>query len=181
AATAQTAVMPTAVRCLRASADRRILGSTFQRLGPYRAVIAYDRLYRSRFVTLAQREPLVVPGFSAQVCECATDRTEPVLPSSALGEVTPIASFTDLGLSSAQLQVLHRRGITEPLPIQAAIIPDALAGRDVSGMAPTGSGKTLAFALPMAALVARGLPRRPRGLVLAPTRELASQIAAELA
>jgi superfamily II DNA/RNA helicase len=103
------------------------------------------------------------------------------LPSSALGEVTPIASFTDLGLSSAQLQVLHRRGITEPLPIQAAIIPDALAGRDVSGMAPTGSGKTLAFALPMAALVARGLPRRPRGLVLAPTRELASQIAAELA
>ena len=78
------------------------------------------------------------------------------------------------------VQVLHRRGITEPLPVQAAIIPDALEGRDVSGMAPTGSGKTLAFALPMAAMVSRGTPKRPRGLVLAPTRELASQIAGEL-
>ena len=93
----------------------------------------------------------------------------------------PSASFTDLGLPHALLQVLHRRGITEPLPVQSAIIPDALEGRDVSGMAPTGSGKTLAFALPMAALVSRGLPKRPRGLVLAPTRELAAQIAGELA
>ncbi len=101
--------------------------------------------------------------------------------SSAVGAITPIASFTDLGVPHAMVQVLHRRGITEPLPVQAAIIPDALEGRDVSGMAPTGSGKTLAFALPMAALVSRGAPKRPRGLVLAPTRELASQIAGELA
>ena len=100
--------------------------------------------------------------------------------SLALGEATPGASFADLGVSHALVQVLHRRGITEPLPVQAAIIPDALEGRDVSGMAPTGSGKTLAFALPMAALVSRGVPKRPRGLVLAPTRELAAQIAGEL-
>jgi len=59
-------------------------------------------------------------------------------------------------------------------------LPDALAGRDVSGRAPTGSGKTLAFALPMAASIHKAKPRRPTGLVLAPTRELASQIAAEL-
>ncbi len=101
--------------------------------------------------------------------------------SSAVGAITPIASFTDLGVPHAMVQVLHRRGITEPLPVQAAIIPDALEGRDVSGMAPTGSGKTLAVALPMAALVSRGAPKRPRGLVLAPTRELACQIAGELA
>ena len=98
--------------------------------------------------------------------------------SLALGEAHAHASFTDLGVSQALVQVLHRQGITEPLPVQAAIIPDALSGRDVSGMAPTGSGKTLAFVLPMAALVSRGTPKRPRGLVLAPTRELASQILA---
>jgi superfamily II DNA/RNA helicase len=89
-------------------------------------------------------------------------------------------SFADLGLPDRLVQVLRRRGITRPLPIQAAAIPDVLAGRDVSGKAPTGSGKTLAFALPIAATLDRGAPQRPRGLVLAPTRELAGQIAAEM-
>ena len=84
-------------------------------------------------------------------------------------------------MPSDLVDVLRRQGITQPLPIQSAAIVDAIAGRDVSGMAPTGSGKTLAFALPMAAKLSRGTPRRPRGLVLAPTRELAAQIAAELA
>jgi superfamily II DNA/RNA helicase len=90
-------------------------------------------------------------------------------------------SFAGLGLPHALVQVLHRRGIRQPLPIQAAAISDVVAGRDVSGKAPTGSGKTLAFALPMAATLERSRPRRPRGLVLVPTRELASQIAAEMA
>jgi superfamily II DNA/RNA helicase len=85
-----------------------------------------------------------------------------------------------LGLPPEFVRVLERRGITETLPIQALCIPDALAGRDVSGKAPTGSGKTLAFSLPMAALLGKGRPRRPTGLVLAPTRELAAQIAGEL-
>lgn len=93
----------------------------------------------------------------------------------------PIASFSDLGLPGTLVSVLGRLGITRPLPIQAAAIPDALAGRDVSGKAPTGSGKTLAFALPIAATLTRGAPKHPRALVLAPTRELASQIAAEMA
>jgi superfamily II DNA/RNA helicase len=90
-------------------------------------------------------------------------------------------SFAELGLPVWLVEVLRQRGLTEPLPIQAATIADALEGRDVSGKAPTGSGKTLAFALPLAATVSRGAPRRPRALVLAPTRELASQIAAEIA
>jgi superfamily II DNA/RNA helicase len=91
------------------------------------------------------------------------------------------ATFDELGVPSEFVSVLAAQGITSPLPIQAASIPDALAGRDVCGMAPTGSGKTLAFAIPMAARIGRGTPRRPRGLILAPTRELAMQIAVELA
>jgi len=92
----------------------------------------------------------------------------------------PITSFSDLGLPGALVSALRRRGITVPLPVQAAAIPDALAGRDVSAKAPTGSGKTLAFALPIAATLTRGAPKHPRALVLVPTRELASQIAAEM-
>jgi superfamily II DNA/RNA helicase len=89
-------------------------------------------------------------------------------------------SFAELDLPDTLVEVLRQRGITRPLPIQAAAITDVLAGRDVSGKAPTGSGKTLAFALPIAATLERGVARRPRGLVLAPTRELVSQIAAEM-
>ncbi|WP_098470210.1 DEAD/DEAH box helicase [Serinibacter salmoneus] len=77
------------------------------------------------------------------------------------------------------LDSLTERGFTEPFPIQAATLPDSLAGRDVLGRGRTGSGKTLAFSLPLVARLAGGRrsPGRPRGLVLAPTRELASQIA----
>ena len=94
--------------------------------------------------------------------------------------MAPTRTFAELGVPRPLVEVLTTRGISAPLPIQAATIADALNGRDVSGKAPTGSGKTLAFALPMAARVGRGAPRRPKGLVLAPTRELAAQIAAEL-
>ena len=76
--------------------------------------------------------------------------------------------------------MLARRGITSPFPIQAMTIPDVLAGRDVAGRAPTGSGKTLAFGLPALARLERGRSRRPRGLILSPTRELADQILTEL-
>jgi len=89
-------------------------------------------------------------------------------------------SFADLGVPEDVVDVLARRGATEPFPIQAATVPDLLAGRDVCGRAPTGSGKTLAFGIPLATRVAKGTPRRPRGLVLSPTRELAEQIHKEL-
>ena len=89
-------------------------------------------------------------------------------------------TFADLGVPSSIYGALEARGITAPFAIQAATIDDALAGRDVCGRAPTGSGKTLAFGIPLVATVDRAQPGRPRGLVLAPTRELAEQIATEL-
>ena len=71
-------------------------------------------------------------------------------------------------------------GISTPLPVQAATIPDALAGRDICGQAPTGSGKTLAFGLPLVRTLGSAPARKPRALVLVPTRELADQVAAVL-
>jgi superfamily II DNA/RNA helicase len=78
--------------------------------------------------------------------------------------------------------VLSEGGITAPRPIQAAVLPDALAGLDILGSAQTGSGKTLGFSLPLVARLADGhtMACRPRGLVLVPTRELASQVQAVL-
>ncbi|MCZ7536999.1 MAG: DEAD/DEAH box helicase [Acidimicrobiia bacterium] len=89
-------------------------------------------------------------------------------------------SFTDLGVPADLVSALERKGITTPFEVQSATIPDGLAGRDVCGRAPTGSGKTLAFGIPLVARVERAQPRRPRALVLAPTRELAAQIQREL-
>jgi superfamily II DNA/RNA helicase len=89
-------------------------------------------------------------------------------------------SFADLGVPEDLVQVLARRGATDPFPIQEATLPDLLAGRDVCGRAPTGSGKTLAFGIPLATRVAKGRPRRPRALILSPPRELAEQIHKEL-
>jgi superfamily II DNA/RNA helicase len=88
--------------------------------------------------------------------------------------------FADLGVPANLVAALSADGIAEPFPIQAATIPDALAGKDVLGRGRTGSGKTLAFGLPMISRLA-GSSRRekvqPRGLVLVPTRELAMQVA----
>ena len=89
-------------------------------------------------------------------------------------------TFAQLGVPDTICRALARNGITQPFAIQAATITDALAGRDVCGRAPTGSGKTLAFGIPLVAGVNRAEPRRPRALVLAPTRELAEQISTEL-
>ncbi len=89
-------------------------------------------------------------------------------------------SFADLGVPADLIAVLERGGITTPFDVQIASIPDALAGRDVLGRAPTGSGKTLAFGIPLVAHLGKAQPRRPRGLILSPTRELAEQIRREL-
>ena len=93
---------------------------------------------------------------------------------------TATARFADLGVPSDLCAHLEAAAITEPFPIQSAVIPDALAGRDVAGRAPTGSGKTLAFGLPLVARLRAAQRRRPTALVLAPTRELAEQITREL-
>ncbi|MGL5861926.1 MAG: DEAD/DEAH box helicase, partial [Phycicoccus sp.] len=94
-------------------------------------------------------------------------------------EVTPDNGFAAAGLSDRLVERLARDGLVEPFPRQAATIPDALAGRDVLGRGRTGSGTTLAFGLPtLTRLAGRGRPepRRPRALVLVPTRELAMQV-----
>lgn len=90
-------------------------------------------------------------------------------------------TFADLGVPNDLVDALAKRSITAPFPVQAASIPDLLAGRDVCGCAATGSGKTLAFGIPLLARVHRARPKRPVGLVLAPTRELAAQIEKDLA
>jgi superfamily II DNA/RNA helicase len=94
-------------------------------------------------------------------------------------------TFADLGVPAPIVAALAENGITSPFPIQSATLPDSLAGRDVLGRGRTGSGKTYAFALPLLARLAasgsKRQPKRPRALVLAPTRELASQIEASIA
>ena len=88
-------------------------------------------------------------------------------------------SFAQLGVSKAVAGALDARGITTPFPVQRLVIADVLAGRDVLAKSPTGSGKTLAFGVPIADRVEADGPR-PAALILAPTRELASQIVDEL-
>lgn len=90
-------------------------------------------------------------------------------------------SFADLGVSPDLTAALASRGITAPFAVQELTIADALAGRDVCGKAKTGSGKTLAFGLPLLEKVKGADPRRPRALILVPTRELATQVRDELA
>ena len=93
---------------------------------------------------------------------------------------SPTPTFEALGVSHDLTKTLAEAGIERPFPIQTLAIPDALAGQDICGMAQTGSGKTLAFGLPMIERTTTARPRRPHSLVLAPTRELANQIADEL-
>jgi superfamily II DNA/RNA helicase len=102
-------------------------------------------------------------------------------------EYIPVSSdttFASLGVPASLTTVLAASGITIPTPIQAATLPDSLAGRDVLGRGRTGSGKTYAFLLPLLTrLVASKTPRqsrKPRALILAPTRELANQIQAAM-
>ncbi|MBW0090104.1 DEAD/DEAH box helicase [Pseudonocardia sp. KRD-184] len=87
-------------------------------------------------------------------------------------------SFAELGLPEPVVKALASEGFTEPFPIQAATLPDTIAGRDLLGRGQTGSGKTLAFGLALLSRLAggRSQARRPRGLVLVPTRELATQV-----
>ncbi|MDU0305265.1 DEAD/DEAH box helicase, partial [Streptomyces sp. PAL114] len=96
--------------------------------------------------------------------------TTPALPA--------VEAFEELALPAEMLAALGSEGVTAPFPIQAATLPNSLAGRDVLGRGRTGSGKTLAFGLPLLARTAgrRAEPRRPLALVLVPTRELAGQV-----
>ncbi|MER7107277.1 DEAD/DEAH box helicase [Streptomyces sp. NPDC000229] len=100
------------------------------------------------------------------------------LPETATPALPPVAAFDDLDMPAALLKTLTAQGVTEPFPIQAATLPNSLAGRDILGRGRTGSGKTLAFGLALLARTAgrRAEPKAPLGMVLVPTRELAQQV-----
>ncbi|MBX9397231.1 DEAD/DEAH box helicase [Streptomyces sp. TRM72054] len=101
-----------------------------------------------------------------------------VLPAEG-DDQSPDLTFADLGLPEGVVRKLAQNGVTTPFPIQAATIPDALAGKDILGRGRTGSGKTLSFGLPALAQLAGGRTekKRPRAVILTPTRELAMQVA----
>ncbi|MET8923178.1 DEAD/DEAH box helicase, partial [Streptomyces sp. NPDC004623] len=97
----------------------------------------------------------------------------------AAEDAEPSVTFADLGLPEGVVRKLAQNGVTTPFPIQAATIPDALAGKDILGRGRTGSGKTLSFGLPTLAALAGGHTekKKPRAIILTPTRELAMQVA----
>jgi superfamily II DNA/RNA helicase len=106
-----------------------------------------------------------------------------VVPVGADATVLPTdTTFEALGVPAPLVEVLTGSGITAPFPIQVATLPDSLSGRDVLGRGRTGSGKTLAFSIPLVARLAasdsKRQAKRPRSLILVPTRELANQVAA---
>jgi superfamily II DNA/RNA helicase len=104
----------------------------------------------------------------------------PRKPSNVKGTPLSSTTFADLGVPQPLVAALTKQGIQAPFPIQAATLPDTLAGKDVLGRGRTGSGKTLAFSLPLVARLAGGVrrPKQARALVLVPTRELANQVLA---
>src|SRR5882724_2019565 len=125
-------------------------------------------------VTAALATPSPGEEFLLTAMPCAES------PATPEHDATP--TFAALGVPAPLVEVLDDQGITAPFPVQAATLPDALAGRDILGRARTGSGKTLGFALPLVSRLAGRSARsaRPLGLVLVPTRELATQVATVL-
>ncbi|MFH8749058.1 DEAD/DEAH box helicase [Streptomyces rimosus] len=114
---------------------------------------------------------------AAEAAEAAAQAESPETAESP-EDAAPQITFGDLGLDEKIVRKLAANGVTTPFPIQAATIPDALAGRDILGRGRTGSGKTLSFGLPLLSRLAGGhtAKKRPRGVILTPTRELAMQV-----
>ncbi|MEW1720422.1 DEAD/DEAH box helicase [Streptomyces sp. NPDC093109] len=108
----------------------------------------------------------------------ASPKTEFALPVTLTPGLPAVTAFDELDMPAELVGMLSSLGVTEPFPIQAATLPNSLAGRDVLGRGRTGSGKTLAFGLAMLVRTAgqRAQPRQPLALVLVPTRELAQQV-----
>ncbi|MCX4665994.1 DEAD/DEAH box helicase [Streptomyces sp. NBC_01381] len=122
----------------------------------------------------------IVEAIEAEdVTEVTTDADADAVEAEADVDAEPQITFGDLGLPDGVVRKLARNGVHSPFPIQAATIPDALAGKDILGRGRTGSGKTLSFGLPMLAQLAEGHTekKKPRGVILTPTRELAMQVA----
>ncbi|MEY9940737.1 DEAD/DEAH box helicase [Streptacidiphilus sp. MAP5-3] len=128
----------------------------------------------------AEHEALTeIPADAADITNSTVNTTDSAENADeAVEPAEKTLTFGDLGLPDEIVRTLAKRGVTTPFPIQAATIPDALAGKDVLGRGRTGSGKTLSFGLPLLTRLEQGRTRakRPRGLILVPTRELAMQV-----
>ncbi|MGW8746557.1 DEAD/DEAH box helicase [Streptomyces sp. NPDC055794] len=124
-------------------------------------------------MSMTSTDHAVMPE-NAEGVEGATEAVE-----AAETPATPEVTFAELGLPEGVVRKLAQNGVTTPFPIQAATIPDALAGKDILGRGRTGSGKTLSFGLPTLATLAGGRTEKhkPRAVILTPTRELAMQVA----
>ncbi|MEU9803044.1 DEAD/DEAH box helicase [Streptomyces sp. NPDC051000] len=114
----------------------------------------------------------IIEALEAEVTDQSIDEADEA-------DAEPTITFSDLGLPDGIVRKLAQNGVTSPFPIQAATIPDALAGKDILGRGRTGSGKTLSFGLPTLASLAGGHTekKKPRAIILTPTRELAMQVA----
>ncbi|MEU9338077.1 DEAD/DEAH box helicase [Streptomyces sp. NPDC048290] len=132
-------------------------------------------------MSISTADHVVMPedGGLEDAVEAVEADVEAVDSDSDSGSDTPEMTFADLGLPEGVVRKLAQNGVTVPFPIQAATIPDALAGKDILGRGRTGSGKTLSFGLPTLATLAGGRTERkkPRAVILTPTRELAMQVA----
>ncbi|MFG3251421.1 DEAD/DEAH box helicase [Streptomyces sp. NPDC048187] len=130
-------------------------------------------------MSMTSTDHVVVPE-NAEGVEGAPEAVEPSAATEAPEAAeAPEVTFADLGLPEGVVRKLAQNGVTTPFPIQAATIPDALAGKDILGRGRTGSGKTLSFGLPTLATLAGGRTEKhkPRAVILTPTRELAMQVA----
>ncbi len=163
-------------------------GDTGRRFGDRRAAADRDRFVdrqpsgdrRRDEPSSAGAQPVGTQPVSAQPVSAQPVSAQPVSAQPVVTASVVEGGFDALGVAPELVERLTANGISTPFPIQAASIPDAVAGRDVLGRGRTGSGKTLGFGLPMLTRLARsGAGRKqaaPRGLILLPTRELATQV-----
>ncbi|CAL9299443.1 DEAD/DEAH box helicase [Streptomyces sp. NPDC101145] len=130
-------------------------------------------------ITESTDEQAAVAAAEQAIEETAAAEAAPAADAADEGDDENTVTFADLGLPEGVVRKLAQNGVTVPFPIQAATIPDALAGKDILGRGRTGSGKTLSFGLPLLATLATGRTekKKPRGVILTPTRELAMQVA----
>ncbi|MFD5889275.1 DEAD/DEAH box helicase, partial [Streptomyces sp. NPDC060334] len=129
--------------------------------------------------TLAVTEAIEAAEANEIIEALEADVTDQSIDEADEADAEPTITFSDLGLPDGIVRKLAQNGVTSPFPIQAATIPDALAGKDILGRGRTGSGKTLSFGLPTLASLAGGHTekKKPRAIILTPTRELAMQVA----
>ncbi|WP_459737848.1 DEAD/DEAH box helicase [Streptomyces sp. E-15] len=128
-------------------------------------------------MSVSSTDQIVMSENENELVDVTNEVTE--APEAADTPQSPQITFADLGLPEGIVRKLAQNGVTSPFPIQAATIPDALEGKDILGRGRTGSGKTLSFGLPTLAQLAGGHTekKRPRAVILTPTRELAMQVA----